>query len=157
VRFPTVTARDLEGRRCTLPDDVTGSPCVLLIAFQRWQQALIDGWLVFLEHAEERFPSLDVYEVAVLSRVYVPARPLIDGGMRSGVAEGSKRTHTLTVYTDVRGLLRSLDLNSTETIHVFVLDENGEAVWDHGGAIDQNGADGIVSCLAGLERGDSPG
>jgi hypothetical protein len=157
VRFPTLTARDLEGGSLTLPDDVIGSPCVLLIAFQRWQQSLVDGWTVFLEHAEERFPSMDVYEVAVLSRVYVPARPLIDGGMRSGVAEPSKRTRTLTVYTDVRGFLRSLGVLSTETIQVVVLDHNGHAVWDHEGAIDQNGSDGIVSCLARLERGDSPG
>jgi len=158
VRFPALTARDLEGRSLSLPDDLATEPSILLIAFQRWHQSLIDGWRVFLEHAEERFPNARVYELIVLSRTYSPARPFIDGGIRSGVTESAVRRGVLTLYIDIRDFQRSLEIASTETICVLILDPAGEVAWNHEGAIDQHGADGIITTLARLEasQGQEP-
>jgi hypothetical protein len=157
VRFPTVKARDLEGRVVRVPDDLPSGSHVFLIAFQRWHQPFVDGWRTFLDHAEERFPGMSVWELPILSRAYAPARLLIDGGMRSGVPDPEIRRSTLTVYTDVRSFQSSLEIASTETICVMLIDGAGEVSWNTSGPLDQHGADGIIQALVRLEADSSAG
>jgi peroxiredoxin len=45
VSFPQVTARDLGGREVALPADLRGQRNVVLIAFRRDQQQLVDSWM----------------------------------------------------------------------------------------------------------------
>ena len=155
MRFPTVKARNLEGRVTRVPDDLPVGSRVLLIAFQRWHQPFVDGWKTFLDHAEERFEGLSVWELPVLSRAYAPARPLIDGGMRSGVREPEARRSILTVYTDVRGFQRALEISLNVMLEVKFNFINCEVAWKISGPLYQHGADAIIQALARLEAGAS--
>ncbi len=135
-RFPSVKARDLEGREVTIPDGLPPTPRVVILAFKRSHTALIESWEPVLEALESRCRQLSVWEVPALSRVYLPVRGFIDGGMRSGITDPQARQHTLTAYTDLSALARELGLPSLDTIYVLLLAPDGAIVWRGQGPAD---------------------
>ena len=136
MRFPTIEAHDLEGAAYVLPDGLPAGRRLLLLAFRRWHQILIEGWTSRLTSMERENPDLSVWEVPALGRQYRPVRTYIDGGMRAGIPDQDVRLHTLTSYTDLRKLLGSLDLPDTETVHVYLLSDDGEILWAGEGEAD---------------------
>ena len=128
-RFPNLRARDLEGASLDLPQALTGDPSIVIVAFQRRQQAMVDSWVPWLSELRERLPGIEIYEVPTISRRWLPARRVIDGGMRSGIPDPSTRRRTLTTYTDVGAVLDALALDGTDTIVVCVVDAEGTILW----------------------------
>ena len=47
--FPRLTARDLNGNDVSLPVGLPGELNVVVVAFRRGQQKLVDSWLPWLE------------------------------------------------------------------------------------------------------------
>ena len=135
-RFPTLVAQDLEGTVLELPAALAGDPSVVIVAFERRQQAAVDTWLPWLSELRKRAPRLEVYEVPTISRRWRPARRLIDGGMRAGIPDPAVRRRTLTTYTDVGAVLEALELEGTDTIAVVVVDPGGTILWQGLGGYD---------------------
>ncbi len=129
MRFPDLNARDLEGRTLKIPSGLTGTVNLVVLAFRRDHQYPIETWLPHFARLEEGFPGLEVWEVPALSRGYRIWRGAIDGGMRAGIPEPRVRRHTLTTYTDLRGLQRALDLPGLDDIYLFLLDRTGSIRW----------------------------
>jgi len=119
--FPTLEATSLSGRRRRLPDDLT-EPTVVILAFQRWQQAEVDTWIEELRGAGCPYPIL---EVPTIGSRYRLARSFIDGGMRAGIPDVEVRERTLTAYTDVGRVLKSLGFPSTDHVVVTLVDPPG--------------------------------
>ena len=135
-RFPTLVAQDLEGTVLELPAALAGDPSVVIVAFERRQQAAVDTWLPWLSELRKRAPRLEVYEVPTISQRWRPARRLIDGGMRAGIPDPAVRRRTLTTYTDVGAVLEALELEGTDTIAVVVVDPGGTILWQGLGGYD---------------------
>ena len=53
------------------------------------QQATVDTWLPWLSELRERMPGIEVYEVPTISRRWLPARRVIDGGTARQSAGGN--------------------------------------------------------------------
>lgn len=153
MRFPTIEARDLEGDRYTLPDGLPVGRRLVLVAFRRWHQILVDGWKSRLPSLERDNPDLTVWEVPALGRRYRAARPYIDGGMRAGIIDEDVRLHTLTAYTDLRALLGELAIPDTETVHVYLLGGDGEILWSGDGEADGD----KIQSLDAVLRSSRPG
>jgi hypothetical protein len=81
VSFPQLAARDLSGREVTLPAGLPGERNVVLIAFRRDQQKLVDTWVPWLEQRAAADPGLRFVELPAIGLQWEPARPAIDGGM----------------------------------------------------------------------------
>ncbi len=122
-------ARNLEGEVFDLPGAFAGDPSVVVVAFRRHQPREVDTWMAWLESVREHLPELVVYELPAIKRRWLPARGLIDGGMRAGIADLGTRQRTLTAYTDVGALTRALRIDSTSTIVLFVLAKEATVVW----------------------------
>ena len=127
--FPHLRARDLEGTELDLPQALAGDPSVVIIAFARRQQTTVDTWLPWLTELRTRTPEMEVYEVPTISRRWLPARRMIDGGMRAGIPDPATRRRTLTTYTDVNPVLDALALDGTDSIAVVVVDAGGTILW----------------------------
>jgi hypothetical protein len=134
MQFPRLKARDLEGRTVELPDGLDGVVNLVVLAFRRDHQYPIETWLPHFARLEEGFPDLEVWEVPALSRSYRIWRGAIDGGMRAGIPDARVRRHTLTTYTDLRGLQRALELRDLDEIYLFLLDGSRSIVWQGRGA-----------------------
>lgn len=145
--FPRIQARNLESREFTLPDDFEGRLNVALVAFQRWHQRLVDSWLPWLHDIKAAHPDIHTYELPVISHFYFFMRPIIDGGMAAAIPNQDTREHTLTIYTDVNGVLRGLNLANTSTIAVLLVDRQGNILWRGRGGYDEHQAASLKSAL----------
>jgi hypothetical protein len=145
--FPPMNGRDLEGKEVVIPRDFTGAPNLLLVAFKRWHQILVDSWGNLLSDLQEAHPALEVWEVPTLSSGYKPFRSFIDGGMRAGIPNPRTRRHTLTVYTSLRDVGRELALPDFETIHLYLLNADGSIAWTGSGGYDDVQAGALTQAL----------
>ena len=64
VSFPQLAARDLGGREVALPSGLPGERNVVLIAFRRDQQRLVDSWVPWLELRAANDPQFRFVEGA---------------------------------------------------------------------------------------------
>jgi hypothetical protein len=126
--FPPLQARNLEGRVFHLPQDLEGELNLLILAFDRWHQHLVDTWTPWLDHLLRHYPMLRGYELPIISQHLTLARPLIDGGMAAHIHDRAARARTLTVYTDRLRLERHLALNP-RTIALLLVDQQGHILW----------------------------
>lgn len=131
--FPKIEARNLTGRICRILGALDGDRSVLVVAFRRWQQRLVDGWLSSLVALEAQVAGLRVYELPTISSAWSPVRWFIDGGMTRGIPDRDAWARTLTSCTDVGRVLGALGLSNTETIAVVLVERSGRIAWQGGG------------------------
>ncbi len=72
LQFPCVAARDLEGQARSLPADFAGQSNLVVVAFRREQQAMVDTWIAWFDTISARYPTLQCYEVPVSPRAGHP-------------------------------------------------------------------------------------
>jgi carbon monoxide dehydrogenase subunit G len=147
--LPALSGRALDGKPYELPGDLPKRYGLIVVAFRREQQALIDDWLPWLLDLEQHRSDLAVYELPVLSTTFSPARWFIDGGMARGVATASARARTITVYTDVGKVVRELGLASTDTIAVLLVERPGRILARELGSFDEQKAQLLSGALSG--------
>jgi hypothetical protein len=148
VRFPRLEARDLEGRARALPDAFAGELNLVIVAFRREQQAMVDTWIAWFSAIALQHPTLGCYEVPVIATRWSPARPLIDGGMAQAVRAQEARRRTLTVYTDVRRVTDSLAIDETDTVTVLLIDVHGRLRWRTTGPVTERATSDLLATLA---------
>ena len=127
--FPQITGRNLENKEILLPNALKGEINLLIIAFKKEQQALVDGWTPFLKGLVQRYPRLAFYELPTLSSFYSLIRWMIDGGMRAGIPDKKVRERTITLYTNKGEFRRKLRIPDEDTIHLLFLGESGNVIW----------------------------
>ena len=57
IRFPHLAARDLEGRSLELPKAFSGAPDLVIVAFRREQQAMVDSSVAWWETMAAEHPT----------------------------------------------------------------------------------------------------
>jgi hypothetical protein len=127
--FPSLTARDLEGRTIEIPAGLSLGVNLVVLAFQRDHQQPLETWLPHFTRLEGEFRGLEVWRVAALPRGYRLWRGAIDSGMRAGISDPGLRRHTLTVYLDLSRLQRALDLPDLGDVHLLLVDASGTIRW----------------------------
>jgi hypothetical protein len=148
--FPTIEARNLEGKNLTVPADLEGEQNVVLVAFQQWHQQLVDSWMPWLTQLAARQTALRVYEMPMLSRMYTLARPFIDGGMAAAIRSKQVREQTLTVYTDIGRVTGLLQIENTQDITLLLVARNGSIVWRGRGGYDAQQAVALEQAVLSL-------
>jgi hypothetical protein len=148
IRFPHLAARDLEGRSLELPDAFSGRSNLVVLAFRREQQAMVDSWVSWWETIAEEHPSLRCYEIPVIATRWSPARPVIDGGMARAVRAQEARRRTLTIYSDVRRVTDALAIDSTDTVTVLLIDADGLVRWRTTGPVHEQSRSQLSAALA---------
>ena len=154
--FPRLTARDLNGNDVSLPAGLPGEQNVVVVAFQRGQQALVDSWLPWLVKQAAADARLRYVEMPTIGRRWAPARPVIDGGMGSAISDDATRRRTLTVYTDVRRVTAALGIDDRDTIWLFLVDRDGRVTWRGSGSFEPSTAAALAAAVAstGLPNDD---
>jgi hypothetical protein len=151
IRFPDLVARDLEGRTQRLPEDFAGASSLVVVAFRREQQPMVDTWVAWCETIaapHSTHSTLRCYEIPVLATRWSPARPFIDGGMAQAVRAQEARRRTLTVYTDVRRVTDALAIDDTGTVTVLLLGADGRVQWRTTGPATERAGSELLSALA---------
>jgi len=74
--FPAVRASNLNGRSFDLPGDFEGERNLVILAFQREQQALVDSWSPAIANLLARYADLCFYELPII-KSWQPALPCL--------------------------------------------------------------------------------
>src|SRR5690242_3588216 len=83
--FPTVRASNLNRRTFNLPADFESERNLVIVAFQRHQQEVVDTWTAPIRDLLARYPDLRFYELPTISHHNPLFRAWLDGAMRGGV------------------------------------------------------------------------
>jgi hypothetical protein len=136
-RFPQLQASNLEERLMNLPGDFEGSRNLLLVAFQREQQAQVDTWLREMKRFEEVDPSFRYYELPTIQSPNRLLRWIIDTGMRRGIPDPKARARTITLYIDKAPFLKALGIADEKRIYCFLVDRTGRVLWRTDGVFEE--------------------
>ncbi len=71
MQLPDVSGYNLERQKMRFPANFDGQLNLVFIAFQRWHQDVIDGWVPSVAQLSQMFPSLRYYEFPTLPRQYL--------------------------------------------------------------------------------------
>ena len=145
--FPDIAARDLQGKDVDLPAGFSGERNVVIIAFQRNHQTLVDSWVPWLEEQAASDPDLRFYELPTIGRLWAPARRFIDGGMAAAIREPVILQRTLTIYGDINRLVQPLGIGNRSTIAVLLVDATGIVLWHGSGPRTEAGERELDSAL----------
>ncbi|MFN8027020.1 MAG: hypothetical protein U0W40_11895 [Acidimicrobiia bacterium] len=126
--FPPLRARDLEGLDVQLPDAFTGARNIVVVAFQRDHQDLVDSWVPWFEEQATTDPDLRFYELPTIGRIWAPVRRFIDGGMAAAIRDPVVLQRTFTIYGDVSLVTGPLGIEDRSTITVLALDRQGSVL-----------------------------
>ncbi|MBD3407605.1 MAG: hypothetical protein GF411_15925 [Candidatus Lokiarchaeota archaeon] len=152
MHFPEVKGQNLLKEKKTLPLDFDGELNIVVIAFQRWHQGLVNSWVPFLETLVQDNTSLEYYELPTIRKMNPLYRRFIDGGMRSGIPSTETRRRTITLYIDKKPFLESLEIPDEENIHLFLVDREGKVFWKGKGEVSQSKADSLSQALNTYNR-----
>lgn len=141
MHFPSVTGSNLEGTKFNLPGDLAGDLNLVITAFWRDQQMLVDTWMPLARRLHERY-SLVTYELPVIENRNFMWRRFIDSGMRAGIPDRHTREHTITLYLDKERFLEQLGV-ADNTIQVFLIDRAGRVLWHREGPLDPDGEESL--------------
>ncbi|NVM46622.1 MAG: hypothetical protein HWN79_17080 [Candidatus Lokiarchaeota archaeon] len=136
MKFPDISGENLEKKKYNIPYDLEGELNIVIVPFQRWHQSLVDEWSAFLNNIERSNRNFRYYEVPTLNSGYKIMRFMIDGGMRAGIPDRSVRERTITLYTNKPLFEEQLNINSEDTIYLFLIRRNGEILWRSEGEYD---------------------
>ena len=137
LQFPALEGHDIDGRKLIVPADLEGSYNLVLVAYERWHQRLVDSWIGSARKLERRHGHLRVYEVPLIRNMSWLRRKQLDFWMSQGISDPLARATTITVYTDVEGFNQSLRIPHSDNIRLFLIDQAGAVFWRGAGPYDQ--------------------
>lgn len=147
--FPEVTGDNLEGKRFRLPADFEGTRNVVLIAFEREQQAQVDTWIPALRQLVAEQADLRYYELPTIKEMSRVMRWVINGGMARGIDDPKARAATITLYIDKEPFTRALGIATEQVISLVVVDRSGRIDWQTVGTYTPEKERALREVLAG--------
>ena len=142
-----MSARNLEGLDVRLPAAFAGDRNVVMIAFQRQHQSLVDSWVPWLEQQASFDAGLRFYELPTIGRMWAPVRRFIDGGMAAAIRVPAILQRTFTIYGDVGRLTNPLGITDRSTITVLLVDARGKVKWQGNGGFTEDKAEALGVAL----------
>ncbi len=125
--FPSVTGEDLNKKVVRLPEDLRGTPALLLVGYVQKTQFDLDRWAVGLLQAGFPHPIVEVPTIPGL----VPSliKNTIDDGMRSGIPQEDWHA-VVTLYGDAADPVSKLTgTTGPRNGRILLLDAQGKVAW----------------------------
>jgi len=146
--FPQVEGSNLERRHFVFPRDIERDLAIVLVAFQREQQAAVDTWLPVARAIAESNPRVCVYELPVIRRMNRLSRFMLDTAMRRGIPDTYARENTITLYLDKQEFRTAVGIESEDQIEVMLVDRTGRVLWRRTGLCGAEGRTALERAVA---------
>jgi hypothetical protein len=138
----------------TVPAQLPAERTLVLIAFEREQQTVLNTWVAGLNLTDNKLPWI---ETPVIAKGYGLIRGFINGGMRRGIQDTALRDRTVTLFTDPAALRKDMGLTGDgKTVWVTVVDRAGQ-VWARAeGSYTADKAKPLLDALQASQPADAP-
>jgi hypothetical protein len=124
--LPPIKARNLNKELVSWPQGLPAERTILIIAFERKHQTLVDGWVTGMRLKAPGAPAW--FEVPIINNPGGMARWFIDNGMRGGIPNKADRARVVTVYGNKAALMASMKIADASAVHVLVVERSGRIV-----------------------------
>jgi hypothetical protein len=125
--FPPVAGESLDGKRVALPEDLAGSPAILLVAYKQKTQFDIDRWVLGLLQAGVDVRMVEVPTIrGSAPRLFAAG---IDEGMREGIPPPEWGS-VVTVYGDA-SKIAAFTGDEGRNARILLLDGKGRVAFFH--------------------------
>jgi len=150
LHFPMVSGFNLMREEYVFPRDFQGEYNLVIIPFQQRQQRDVNTWIPAVQELERTIPGFAYYELPTIYKLPVISRTFINEGMRAGIPDQKARERTITLYLDKDGFKQALGVDSEQDIQLFLVNRQGEILWQEAGtySIDKEGS--LLAALEGL-------
>lgn len=133
IFFPEVSGRNLKRKKYHFPQDFIAPLNIVLIAFQRHQQLEINTWLPFVDQLDSEYADLTYFEFPVIYHMGPIGQFMLNEGMRAGIPDQKSRETTITLYLEKDEFRRQLQIESEDSIQIFLVTGQGKIVWHETG------------------------
>ena len=131
--FPEVSGFNLMREEFVFPRDFQGDYNLVIIPFQQVQQRDVNTWIPAAQELERTIPGLVYYELPTIYQLPTLSRTFINEGMRAGIPDQTARERTITFYLDKELFKKALGITTEETIQIFLIDRQGNILWQEDG------------------------
>ncbi|MFB1005076.1 MAG: hypothetical protein QMC59_01180 [Candidatus Poseidoniaceae archaeon] len=132
--FPTIIGKNLNKQVTAIPDDFSEQPLIVIAAFQRWHQNLVDQSMENLDKMNMN-ETHTIIEVPVIKKSSMLQRMRLDGLMRAAISDVGVRQRTITVYLDKQAFRDSLNIENEDTMYWFLVDHATKSILLRGSGI----------------------
>ncbi|WP_129589709.1 hypothetical protein [Rubritalea profundi] len=133
MQFPVHTFSNLAKQKKKIPDELSGDHKLMIVAFQRNHQQLVDTWFAAGDSLELAYNKpgklFRYYEIPTIYKMGFLGRSFLNMGMRSGVKAQAARERTFTIYIDKAPFKKRLQIPNETDIHLFLLNNTGKVLW----------------------------
>jgi hypothetical protein len=150
AHFPIVSGYNLMREEFEFPHDFHGKYNLVIIPFQQIQQRDVNTWIPAAQELEGRFDDFLYYELPTIYKLPSISRTFINEGMRAGIPDQTARERTITFYLDKQVFKQALDIVSEESIHLFLVDQEGNILWREIGLFSETKVQSLVKILEDL-------
>lgn len=127
--FPKIKAVDLEGVKLNLPEDFKAKLNILVIAFEREQQADVDTWITATKPLLKVHSNVNLYEIPTIEPLNMFMRFFVNNGMRGGIPSKDQRKSTITLYLDKPSFKKAVGITREDEIFVALVKPDGSILW----------------------------
>ena len=119
--FPSFSGENLNKVKKTIPDDYPGKNLIVIIAFHRWHQRLVDSSIDSLEKMGISDTHY-ILEIPVIQKTTWFRKFRLDTIMRAAIRDHDIRARTITVHTNKAKFTDKFSIGNEDSIHWFVVD-----------------------------------
>jgi hypothetical protein len=145
--FPVVSGFNLNRPEFEFPRHFGGELKLVIVPFQQYQQILVNTWIPTAQEIEASYPGFIYYELPTIYEMPVISRTFLNEGMRAGIPDEISRERTITLYLNNESFKSSLGITSEDDIHLFLVNRDGEILWQTNGKISQEKADDLLEFI----------
>lgn len=147
THFPVVSGYNLDRQEIELPRDFGAELNLVIVPFQQNQQLDVNTWIPFAQEMERTIPGFMYYELPTIYNLPAVARGFINEGMRAGIQDQTSRERTITLYLDKESFKSALGITTEEKIHLFLVNREGNILWQTTGRYSVAKATGLEEVL----------
>ena len=124
--FPSVSGQSLEEETVNIPEDMAGSPAVLLVGYKQDSQFDIDRWLIGLDMTETK---VAVYELPTIPGLFPRMfSTVIDDGMRAGIPKELWKG-VITIYSGGESVQAFTGNENPNNARILLIDASGKVMF----------------------------
>ena len=133
--LPTVNALALDRQKITLPRDFAAPLNLLVLSFQRDQQAAVDGWAPAAGSLADK--RLQTWLLPISQRENGLYQWWLNASLRGGLTAAEPRHYTVPLYVDKRSFLAALQVGNEQQVAILLTDKAGRVLWRASGPVDE--------------------